>query len=119
MLFGMPGEVITDEHRAKALLQAKDTLQKLEGLRKELGILPEQLYLVIDTYCGHLQTNVNIDEHAKRKARNKARKEKYEAAMKGVPQGGYLGYAPPVMGHPPLGYDPALPLPYFEDDDDE
>lgn len=121
-MFGEPGEIVTEEHRAKALLQTKDTLQKLDGIRKELGIPPDQLYLVVDMYGGHLTTLVNTDNYERRKIKNKARKARIEAATKAAGQhnfgpGGYQGLPlpSPLSGGGYLsGYNPL-----FDDDDDE
>ena len=42
---------LTDELRAKALARARDTLIKLDEVRRSLELLPDQLPLVIDAYA--------------------------------------------------------------------
>jgi len=104
---------LTDDDRQLALVKARETMGKLEGIRKELGLAPESLVEVVIAYENAMTDIVHEREHTKQRERR--RKEK--AWLKQNP-----GYAEsnPLIG-PAVGryVSPLPPMPAFDDDDDE
>lgn len=99
----LPTTTVTDEIRAEALVKTREVMGRLELMRKELGLEPQQLDLVATAYQGIAQALADDKLNAEEAARNARRREKLKALR--------------ASGAIPLHMHPAAPYPLGFDDD--
>lgn len=117
------GRLVTDDLRDKALQNTRALFEKLEKIRTELGLPPDALALLTETYTMSLNTEIDKVSYGRMKGRIAKARAMAQADVAPItgrrirPSVGYVDMENNVLAGMAQPYDPFDPMNDFDDDE--